>query len=65
MPSRPPTDIPLNSGPEIDRQRDETIKRMIATPPKALKDEPKRRKTPSPEVRQLPKRRTKKKRDKA
>lgn len=47
------------------RQRDEVIKRMIATPPKAHKDQPKRRPTPSPEVRQLPKRRTNKKRDKA
>jgi len=43
---------------DIDQQRDEVIKRMIATPPKAHKDEPKRRATPSPEVRQLPKRRT-------
>jgi hypothetical protein len=54
-----------SSDDEIARQRDETIKRMIATPPKTHKDEPKRRPTPSPEVRQLPKRRTNKKRDKA
>jgi hypothetical protein len=50
---------------DIARQRDEVIRRMIATPPKAHKSEPKRRLTPSPEVRQLPKRRTNKKRDKA
>ncbi len=46
----------------IARQRDEVIKRMIATPPKTHKEEPKRRPTPSPHVRQLPKRRTNKKR---
>jgi hypothetical protein len=50
---------------EISRQRDETIKRMIATPPKSHKDEPKRRPTRSPVVRDLPKHRTNKKRDKA
>lgn len=50
---------------EVARQRDETIKRMIATPPKTHKEEPKRRLTPSPEVRQLPKRRSNKKRDQA
>jgi hypothetical protein len=50
---------------DIARERDEVIKRMIATPPKTHKSEPKRRLTPSPEVRRLPKRRTNKKRDKA
>jgi hypothetical protein len=50
---------------DIARRRDETIKRMIATPPRSQKAEPKRRKPPSPEVRQLPKHRTNKKRDKA
>ena len=55
-----------SSEDEINRQReDEVMKRLIATPPKALKDEPKRRGAASPEVRQLPKRRTNKKRDKA
>jgi hypothetical protein len=49
----------------VARQRDEVIKRMIATPPKTHKQEPKRRPTPSPDVRQLPKHRTNKKRDKA
>jgi hypothetical protein len=54
-----------NSDDEIDRQRDEVVKRLIATPPKPLKDEPKRRPSPAPGVRQLPKKRTNKKRDKA
>jgi hypothetical protein len=49
----------------VARKRDEVIKRMIATPPKTHKQEPKRRQTPSPGVRQLPKRRTNEKRDKA
>lgn len=57
--AKPPTDD------EVARQRDEVIKRLIATPPKALKDESKRRPTRSPEVRQLPKRRTNKKRQEA
>lgn len=50
---------------EVARARDEVIRRLHAMPPKRHKDEPKRRLTPSPEVRQLPKRRTNKKRDKA
>ena len=49
----------------VSRERDDVIKRMIATPPKRLKDEPKRRPTRSPDVKQLPKRRTNKKRDQA
>jgi hypothetical protein len=48
---------------DIDQRRDEVIKRMINMPPKPHKSVPKRR--PSPEVRQLPKRRTNRKRDKA
>lgn len=54
-----------NSDDETARKRDDVMKRLIATPPSALKDEPKRRSAPSPAVRQLPKRRTNKKRDKA
>jgi len=50
---------------EIDRQRDEVIKRLIATPPKPLKDEPKRRPLKAAGVAQLPKKRTNEKRDKA
>lgn len=42
---------------EVAQQRDSTIRRMFATPPAKHKNEPKRRLTPSPEVRQLPKRR--------
>jgi len=49
----------------IATQRDDVMRRLIATPPKALKDEPKRRPVRAPEVTQLPKRRTNKKRDKA
>lgn len=47
---------------DIARERDEVIRRLHAMPPKRHKDEPKRRLTPSPEVRQQPKRRTNKKR---
>lgn len=54
-----------NDEDEIAGQRDEIIKRMIGMPPKAHTEEPKRRGTPSPEVHQLPKRRTNKKRSKA
>jgi hypothetical protein len=50
---------------EIARKRDQTIKRMIATPPKTQKAEPKRRPTGTPGAKQLPKHRTNKKRDKA
>lgn len=54
---------PTNGDDEdVAQRRDEVIKRMIATPPKTHKEEPKRRPTPSPEVRQLPKRRSNKKR---
>jgi hypothetical protein len=57
--AKPPADD------DIARQRDDVIKRMIATPPKRLKDEPKRRPSGIPGTKQLPKRRTNKKRDKA
>jgi hypothetical protein len=49
---------------ETARIRDETIKRMFATPPQPHKAQAKRRLTPSPKVRQLPKRRPKQKRAK-
>lgn len=49
----------------IDRQRDEVMKRLIAMPPKSLKEEPKRRPVKASGVTQLPKKRTNKKRDKA
>lgn len=45
--------------------RNETIKRLIGTPPEAQKDEPKRRPSGIPGAKQLPKHRTNKKRDKA
>lgn len=48
---------------EIARQRDDVIKRMIATPPTPHKKEAKRRLVPDPAVRQLPKRRTNKRRE--
>jgi hypothetical protein len=41
---------------EIAKKRDAVMRRLIAMPPKSHKDEPKRRPTPSPKVRQLPKR---------
>lgn len=50
---------------KISKQRDEVLRRMIAMPPRAHKDEPRRRLTASPKVRKLAKRRTNKKRDKA
>jgi hypothetical protein len=46
---------------EIAKRRDEVLRRMIAMPKRTHKDEPKRRLTPSPKVRQLAKRRTNKK----
>ena len=50
------------SDDETARQRDEVIKRMFATPPKKHADEPKRRPVKAVSVKQLPKRRTNKKR---
>lgn len=55
----------LSDDEKAARQRDEVIKRMIAMPPKTHAEEPKRRKATPPEVRQLSKKRTNKKRDKA
>lgn len=57
----------MSDDDEVAHRRDAVIKRMIATPPKAHKDEPKRRPVRSPEVRDLPKRQTntRKKKDKA
>jgi len=54
-----------NSDDEVDRQRDEVIKRLIATPPKPLKDEPKRQPVKAAGVKKKTKKRTNKKRDKA
>lgn len=50
---------------DVARQRDDVIKRLIATPPKGHKDEPKRRPSGVPGAKQLPKHRTNRKRDKA
>lgn len=33
---------------QVDAERDEVMRRLIATPPKAQKDEPKRRPSPMP-----------------
>lgn len=43
---------------DIAKRRDETIKRMFATPPKPHKSEPKRRQAPSSKVTPQPKQRT-------
>lgn len=50
---------------DIERVRDEVIRRMIATPPKAHKDEPKRRPSPEPIGRLIKDADEKRKRDKA
>lgn len=59
------SDDDQRSEKDVARQRDGVIKRLIATPPKTHKEEPKRRPTGAPQFKQLPKRRTNKKRDKA
>ncbi|HEX8901248.1 hypothetical protein [Vitreimonas sp.] len=50
---------------EIERQRDEVMRRMIDMPPKAHKDEPKRRASPEPIGRLIKDADEKRKRDKA
>lgn len=50
---------------DIEAQRDEIVRRMIATPPKAHKEEPKRRPSPEPIGRLIKEADEKRKRDKA
>lgn len=38
----------MSTDDEVAAERDEVMRRMIATPPKAHKDEPKRRPSPEP-----------------
>jgi hypothetical protein len=50
---------------DLSKRRDEVIKRMIATPPKAHKDEPSRKPKPTPIGTLIAKASANKKRDKA
>ncbi|MDP3492614.1 MAG: hypothetical protein Q8R82_05835 [Hyphomonadaceae bacterium] len=47
---KPPVDPDQRSPQEAARLRDESIRRMIATPPKKLKDEPKKPRVSEPKL---------------
>lgn len=50
---------------DVSAERDEVMRRLIATPPKAQRDEPKRRASPEPIGRLIKEADEKRKRDKA